>query len=139
MYTFELSDKFLSREEKAIFKNSLDYYHVDDGIWEVFTCLFKSRVKGTIPLLLKVYDDSKLCGACILIKCSKYGRSLFNNKFLSGIIDLAGIPFYLWIKFGCCMDMMSNPGFVRDPEKSNDIHFCYGAIFKNEQFSYNNL
>jgi hypothetical protein len=130
MYTFELSDKFLSKEETAIFKNFLDYYHTDDSIWEVFTCLFKSGVKGTIPLLLKVYEDSKLCGATILIKCSKYGQSLFNNKFLSGIIDLTGIPFYLWIKFGCCMDMMSNPGFVRDPEKSNDIHSAMALFLK---------
>jgi Acetyltransferase (GNAT) domain len=134
MYTFELSDKFLSREEKAIFKNYIDYYNVDEGIWEVFTCLFKSGVKGTFPLLLKVYDDSKFCGASILIKCSKYGRSLFSNKFLSGIIDLTGIPFYLWIKFGCCMDMMSNPGFVRDLEKSNDIHSAMVLFLKNNSF-----
>ena len=134
MYTFELSDKFLSKEEIAIFKNSLDYYHIDDGIWEVFTCLFKSRVKGTIPLLLKVHDDSKLCGACILIKCSKYGRSLFNNKVLSGIIDFTRIPFYLWIKFGCCMDMMSNPGFVKDPEKSNDVLSAIALFLKNNSF-----
>jgi hypothetical protein len=32
MYTFELSDKFLSGEEKTIFRSFLDYYHVDDGI-----------------------------------------------------------------------------------------------------------
>ena len=134
MYTFELSDKFLSKEEKAIFKNSLDYYHIDDGIWEVFTCLFKSRVKGTIPLLLKVYDDSKLCGACILIKCSKYGRSLFNNKVLSRIIDFTRIPFYLWIKFGCCMDMMSNPGFVMDPDKSNDVLSAMALFLKTNSF-----
>lgn len=134
MYSFKLSDKFLSGEEKAIFKNSLDYYHVDDKIWEVFTCLFKSRVKGTIPLLLKVYDDSKLCGACILIKCSKYGRSLFNNKFLSGIIDFTRIPFYLWIKFGCCMDMMSNPGFVADPEKSDEIISAMLRFLKKNSF-----
>lgn len=131
MYTFELSDKFLSREERAVFRNSLDYYHIDDGIWEVFTCLFKSRVKGTIPLLLKVLDDSNLCGACILIKCSRYGRSLFNNKVLSGIIDLTGIPFYLWIKFGCCMDMMSNPGFVKDPQKSDDVLSAIALFLKN--------
>ncbi|MGC1389702.1 MAG: hypothetical protein WA816_01570 [Bacteroidales bacterium] len=134
MYTFDLCDTFLSREEKAIFKHSLDYYHVDEGIWEVFNCLFKSGVKGTIPLLLKVYDDSKLCGAAILIKCSKYGRSLFNNKFLSGIIDLTRVPFYLWIKFGCCMDMMSNPGFVKDPEKSNDVLSAIALFLKTNSF-----
>ena len=134
MYTFELSDKFLSGEEKAIFRNSLYYYGVDEGIWEVFTCLFRSAVKGTIPLLLKVYDDSKLCGATILIKCSRYGRALFNNKLLSGLIDFTGIPFYLWIKFGCCMDMMSNPGFVRDPEKSNDLHSAMAVFLKASCF-----
>jgi hypothetical protein len=134
MYTFELSDTFFSKEEKAIFKHSLDYYHVDDGIWEVFNSLFKSGVKGTNPLLLKVFNDSKLCGAAILIKCSKYGRSLFNNKFLSGIIDFIRVPFYLWIKFGCCMDMMSNPGFVKDPEKSNDVISAIALFLKTNSF-----
>jgi hypothetical protein len=134
MYTFELTEKFLSGEEKAIFSDFLDYYHVDNGIWEVFTCLFKSGVKGTIPLLLKVYEDSEFCGATILIKCSRYGRSLFNNKIISGITDLAGIPFYLWIRFGCCMDMMSNPGFVRDHEKSNDIHSAIVQFLKTNSF-----
>ena len=131
MYTFDLSDKFLSGEEKEIFKNSLDYYHVDDGVWDVFTCLFRSGVKGTIPLLLKVYENSKLCGASVIIKCSRYGRSLFNNKLLSGIIDLTGIPCYLWIKVGCCMDMMSNPGFVSDPKKSDAIQSAMALFLKN--------
>jgi hypothetical protein len=134
MFTFKLGDKFLTKEEQAIFKNCLSYYHLDDGVWEVFACLFKSGVKGTIPLLLKVYENANLCGASILIKCSRYGRSQFDNKFLSGIIDFLGIPFYLWIKFGCCMDMMSNPGFVRDPEKSVEICNAMAQFLKTRNF-----
>jgi hypothetical protein len=130
MYKFELSDKFLSEEEKTVFKDYLEYSHVDDNIWAVFTCLFSAKTKRTIPLLLRVYEDSKLCGTAILIQCSKYGRSLFNNEFLSGIIDFIGIPFYLWIKFGCCMDMMSNPGFVTDPRKMDDIHTSMAMFLK---------
>jgi hypothetical protein len=134
MYTFEMTDKFLTNEEQQIFKNCLSYYHLDDGVWKVFTCLFKSGVRGTIPLLLKVYENANLCGACVLIKCSRYGRSQFDNKFLSGIIDLLGMPFYLWIKFGCCMDMMSNPGFVRDTEKAGEICAAMAHFLKTNYF-----
>lgn len=122
MYTFELTDRFLSEDERNIFGDFLEYQNLDKNIWEVFSCLFKSGVKNTEPLLLKVYKNSELCGATVFIKCAKYGDSLFNNKFLSRTINLFKIPFYLWIKFGCCMDMMSNPGFVKNPEQSAEIY-----------------
>jgi len=32
------------------------------------------------------------------------------------------------------MDMMSNPGFVRDPEKSNDIHSAMALFLKTNSF-----
>jgi len=112
MYKFELSDKYLSDEEKKVFMNFLYYYNVDECVWEVFNCLFRSGVKGTVAILLKVYEDSKLYGATIIIRCSNYVRSLFNTKFISGIFDFIRIQIYLWIRFNCCMDMMSNPRFV---------------------------
>jgi len=130
MYTFELTDRFLSEDERDIFGNFLEYQNLDKNIWEVFSCLFKSGVKNTEPLLLKVFKNSELCGATVLIKCSKYGNSLFNNKFLSRIINLFKIPFYLWIKFGCCMDMMSNPGFVKNPEQSAEIYSAMVMFMK---------
>ncbi len=131
MYTFELADRFLSDEEKAVFGPSLERYNIDRDIWEIFECLFRSGVKGTVPRLLRIYENSVLYGAIILIRCSRYGRSMFNNKLLSGIFDFIRIPFYLWIKFGCCMDMMSNPGFVRDPEKSDEIHSAAALFLKS--------
>lgn len=121
MYTFELSDKFLSKEEQKIFGDHLSYYGLDKGIWEVFSSLFKSGVKYTQPLLLRIFKDSELFGAIIITKCSKYGEALFDNKLLSGAINLLGIPYFQWIKFGCCMDMMSNPGFVKNPESSDEV------------------
>jgi Acetyltransferase (GNAT) domain len=130
MYTCELSNKFLSGSERDIFRDYLSFHNIDDNVWDVFDGLFMSGVKGTIPLLLKVYDDSGLCGAAIIIKCSRYGRSMYNNRILSGILDLIGIPFYLWIKFGCCMDMMSNPGFVKDPDKADEIHSAMAYFLK---------
>jgi Acetyltransferase (GNAT) domain len=121
MYTFELSDKYLSSEEIGLFEDCLNYYGLDNSIWEVFSCLFNSSVENTKPLVLKVFKDNSLFGVAIVIKCSRYGKSLFDNKLLSGLINIFNIPFYLWIKFGCCMDMMSNPGFVKDPEKSDEV------------------
>lgn len=130
MYTFELTDKFLSKEEKEVFRDYLDYYGIDYNVWEVFLCLFKSGVKNTKPLLLKVYKDSNLYGVSVIIKCNNYGKSLFNNRLLSGIINLIDIPFFLWIKFGCCMDMMSNPGFVKDPRDSDEVFSAMANYLK---------
>lgn len=121
MYRFELTDKFLSKQEQEVFHNYLIRIGLDNSIWQVFECLFKSSTKYTNPVLLKVYREEKLESAAIFVKCSKYGRTLFNNRFLAGIINTFQIPFYLWVRLGCCMDFLSNPGFVRDPEKTNEL------------------
>jgi hypothetical protein len=125
MFTFKLSEQFIPEKEREIFRDFLQFYGIDEGIWKIFECLFNAKTKGTIPLLLRVYENSDLAAAAVIIRCSKYGRSLYDNRLMAGFCDLLQIPFYLWIKFGCCMDMMSNPGFVRDPSKSNLI---YGTI-----------
>ncbi|MBN2863789.1 MAG: hypothetical protein JXN62_11535 [Bacteroidales bacterium] len=84
---------------------------------KIFECLFNAGTKGTVPLLLRVYTNSDHAGAAIILGCSKYGSSLYDNKMMAGFCDLLHILFYLWIKFGCCMYMMSHPDFVRDPAK----------------------
>ncbi|MEN8193935.1 MAG: GNAT family N-acetyltransferase [Bacteroidota bacterium] len=121
MYTFNLTENFLTADEQNIFNNYLLVSGLDPQIWKVFECLFNSRIKNTIPLVLRVYKDSELCGVSIVIKCRKYGKALFNNKFLAGAFNIFNVPFYMWLKFGCCMDMMSNTGFVRNPEEYNEI------------------
>ena len=121
MYTFELTDRYLSDKETEIFERYLKFHNLDNHIWDVFASLFNSGVKNTKPLLLKVFKDESFYGVAIIIECKRYGRSLYNNRLLSGLIDILNIKFYLWIKLGCCMDMMSNPGFVKDPEKSDEV------------------
>ena len=79
MYTFDLTEKFLSKEETAVFKDYLRQQGLDESIWEVFFCFFKSGTKNTRPLLLKAFKGDRLYGAIILAKCKGYGRSLFNN------------------------------------------------------------
>jgi len=125
MYTFELTEQFIPVKERAIFRDFLQFYGIDEGVWEIFDGLFNSKTKGTVPLLLRVYENSDFAGAAVILRCSRYGNSLYDNKLMADFCDLLHIPFYLWIKFGCCMDMMSNPGFVRNPAKSNLI---YSAI-----------
>jgi len=122
MYTFELSEQFLTNDEKLVFADYLDQSGLDENIWKIFGCLFESSKPGNTPLVLKAYNEEQLCGAAIIVKCSRYGRALFKNKMLAGIGNSIGLPFYLWIKFGCCMDMMSNPGFIKDPQQSKDIY-----------------
>ncbi len=134
MYTFEISDRYFSEEEKAVFRDFLEYSGIDEGVWDVFACLFKAKVRRTIPLLLRAYDHYELAGAAIIIKCSRYGRALYDLRLMARFLDFLAIPFYLWIKFGCCMDMMSNPGFVRDPEKSDVIHAAMARYLKSHSW-----
>ncbi|MBN2481342.1 MAG: GNAT family N-acetyltransferase [Bacteroidales bacterium] len=121
MFGFTLSDKFLSKDEQKVFEEHIKLINLDKGVWEVFACLFRSKVKNARPLLLRIFKRDELAGAIIITKCTGYGNALFSNKILSGFINLLKIPYYQWIKFGCCMDMMSNPGFVKNPEESNEI------------------
>jgi hypothetical protein len=121
-YTFKLTDKFLSGEEQLVFDDYLNFIGLDSSIWEVFASLFRSGVKNTQPIMLRIFSDAELCGAIVLTKCSGYGKALFDNKLLAGMMNLFSIPYYQWIKFGCCMDMMSNPGFVRSPELADEVY-----------------
>ena len=121
-YTFKITDKFLSGEEQLVFDEFLNFHGLDSSIWEVFASLFRSGVKNSQPIMLIVFSESELCGAIVLIRCSGYGKALFDNKLLSDMMNLFSIPYYQWIKFGCCMDMMSNPGFVRSPELADKVY-----------------
>lgn len=120
-YRFNLSDTFLDKSEQSVFKDHLISTGLDDSIWPVFESLFKSSTGRSKPLLLKVNSADQLVGAIILTRCNKYGKALFSNPILAWLIDLVRIPYYQWIKFGCCMDMMSNTGFVRDPNQYDEI------------------
>jgi hypothetical protein len=130
VYTFELSDRPLSHEEQAVFQSFLDHYHMDEGIWPVFDGLFRSATRYTTPLMLRAYDGSALCGAAVIVRCSRYGRALFRSRLMAGLVDAGRLPLHLWIRFGCCMDMMSNPGFARDPEKADDMAAAMAAFLK---------
>ena len=121
MYRFELTDRYLSRSEQDRFRDYLDFCSLDRNIWEVFASLFASSTSHTTPLVLRAYAGGDLVGAAIVIRCTRYGRALFDYGLLSRLIDFVRVPFYLWIKFGCCMDMMSNPGFVSDPAESSEV------------------
>jgi hypothetical protein len=120
-YQFEITDQYFTNEEKAIFASNLKTLGLEENIWAVFQCLFEVGLPDTKPVVLKVYSESSLEGAAILVKCRAYGKSLFDNAVVAKIIDWWRIPCFLWIKFGACMDMMSNPGFVRDPDKSGEV------------------
>jgi hypothetical protein len=121
MYTAQLSESFLTKEEQEVFQPCLAANGLEDNIWDVFSAMFEAGTKHSRPLILRISDRAGLQGACIILRCNKYGRALFGNPALAGLINLSKIPCYLWIRFGCCMDMISNPGFVRDPGKTGEI------------------
>ncbi len=126
-FSFSLSRDYLSKKEQGVFKNHLFHLQLDKSIWEVFNSLFQVRVTDSVPFVLRVFEKGKICGAAIYIRCTRYGKSLFNNKLLAGAVNLVNVPFYLWIKFGCCMDVMSNPGFVSDFNRADEIYYAMSA------------
>ncbi len=120
-YYSQLSEHFLTPEEQALFEDYLYNIGLNTQIWKVYECLFQASTKYTKPYLLKVYRQSDLVGCAILIRCTRYGKALFKNKLLARSMDFLGIPFYLWIRFGACMDMMSNQGFIKKGENSKEV------------------
>lgn len=118
MFTFDLSSRFLDSQETTVFEEFLALHSLDSSIWPVFETFFRATVPGTTPLVLRVHEARRLCGAAILVRCNRYGRSLFDNQVLAGLMNTIGLPVHLWVKFGCCMDMLSNPGFVADPAQA---------------------
>jgi hypothetical protein len=121
MYRGELTEHFLTDEEKNIFSDHLDLLGLEENVWDMFECMFESKTRHTYPLVLRLYKDEKLEGTCIIILCRKSGRSLFRNRLLAGVINIFRFQTHLWIRFGCCVDMMSNPGFVRDPGHHDEV------------------
>jgi len=135
MLTFELSERFLTTQETPAFDEYLARHEWDSSIWPVFRCFFEAAVPGTTPLVLRTWEDGTLCGAAIVVRCTHYGRSLFHGSGPARLVDAARMPNYLWIKFGCCMDMMSNPGFVRDPARAEEVHAAMAKHLKRYCFS----
>ena len=120
MLSFNLSERFLSGAEQKVFSNHVQTLGLDDNIWDVFSGMFDSSTRHTKPYVLRAFDGKMLVGA-IIIKCTKYGKALFNNKLFAGTLDRLNIPFYLWIRMECCMDTMSNPGFVSETDKVDEV------------------
>ena len=120
-YSWDLSDTFLSEDEKKLFDDYLEYHGLDRNIWPVFLHLFQATTKYTKPLVLRSYDNQGLAGAAIIIQCRKFGQALFSNPILNKLVDSLQIRCHLWIRFGCCMDMMSNPGFIREPQRADEV------------------
>lgn len=121
MYDFTLTGKFLSHQERQVFTDYLNVKGLEANIWNVFELLFESASPENTTLILRAFENQNLVGAALIVQCSKYGRALFSNKLLAGLINTFTVPFYQWIRFGCCMDMMSNPGFVKDPGKESEL------------------
>ena len=133
MYSFQLSNHFLTESEKAVFHRYLELNGLDATIWPVFSSLFQTGIKNSRPLMLRIFEQNDIAGAIILIHCKKYGKALFSNKLMAAVMDMANIQMLLWIKFGCCMDMMSNPGFVKEPAKKDKIFKAAVAYLKNNR------
>lgn len=133
MYSFQLSERFLTENEKESFNDCLMANGLDANIWPVFSSLFNTKVIDSRPLMLRIFAQDTLAGAIILIHCKKYGKAMFNNKLMAAVMDFADIDMLLWIKFGCCMDMMSNPGFVKETAKKDEIFNAAANYLKNNK------
>lgn len=132
MFTFDLSEKYLTDQETDIFRDCLEQNELEENVWPVFDAMFQSATKRTTPLLLRVYENGELCGLTVVIKCTKYGKAMFKNLLMAALFNGLGIPLLLWIKIGCCMDMMSCPGLVRDPSRSHEIHAAIARFLETQ-------
>jgi hypothetical protein len=132
MFTFDLSETYLTDQEIDLFHDCLAENELEQNVWRVFDALFQSATKHTKPLLLKVYESDVLCGLTVIIECTKYGKAMFKNRLMAAFFDGLGIPLLLWVKIGCCMDMLSCPGLVRDPSRTNEIHAAMARFLESQ-------
>ena len=108
---FTLTNQFFEEYEQLAFLPYLVELGLDERIWSIFRILWKCNDCYNRPIILRAYEDESLVGAIILLKCQNYGRSLFRNSMLWRGTDILRIPVYLWLRLGCGMDLISNPGF----------------------------
>jgi len=111
MFSYDISNKELSKEETALFNDYLQNNNIESNIWEVFHCFLKSGTKTTVPLVMRVFDNGQLEGVVFFVKCKKYGKALFNNRLLAKLLDVMAMPCYVWIRSGLCAEVLANPGF----------------------------
>jgi len=121
VFTFQLTDEMLSDSEIALFSGYLDICGVDNAVWDVYRFLPRIRSESTRPLILRAYRDSHLAGAAMLLKCRRYGGSLFENAVARRILDWAALPCHVWIRSGFCAETVANPGFVANGENAQAV------------------
>lgn len=129
-YTFDLSERFLSDEEISVFNSYLISKNLETNIWIIYRNFFESKSKLTKALILRAYKEDQFCGAAIILRCKAYSWSLFDSPILCKLLDFSQIPLYLWIRLGYCMDIASNPGFVKEPEEADLIFRSMGEFLR---------
>jgi hypothetical protein len=130
MLAFDLSDTPLQPQEQELFRPWLDQLGLDEAVWPVFDRLFASATPHTRPQVLRARDGGRLRAAAILVRCGRYGQALFARPSLVTLLDLLAPPLHLWFRYGCGMDMMSNPGFFADPDEADDLVGAMAAWLK---------
>jgi len=116
MLTFQLSGEALSERESERFSAWLDRCGADSSVWEVYGCLPGLRSDATQPLVLRVYRDSLLAGASLVLRCRRYGGTLFATPLLRRSVDGFGWSGFIWIRTGFCAETIANPGFAASGE-----------------------
>ena len=131
IFTFDLIETYLTDQEIDSFRDCLAENELEENVWRIFGALFQSATKYTKPLLLKVYENGELFGLTVILKCTKYGKALFKNRLMATLFNGLGMPLLLWVKIGCCMDMLSCPGLVRDPSRTHEVHAAMARFLES--------
>jgi hypothetical protein len=111
--TFTISGDPITPDEQAVFDADLDELNVDHGIWDVFNTVLETGTDYSKPYVLRGYDGSRLAGLAIVYECRKTGETLFDPP-MSTLMNLPGMPSFVWIRYGITVDQCANPGFVAE-------------------------
>lgn len=112
-WNFRLSRDPVTTQEQARFATDLKRLNLSDGVWDVFNTTLQSKTKHSRPLALRAYDNGSLAGLALIYECRKTGECFFDPP-VSTMMDMPGLPMFVWLRYGTTVDHFTNPGFVAE-------------------------
>lgn len=112
-WKFRLGREPATAQEQTRFTADLARLDLGEGIWNVFNATLQTRTKHSRPLALRAYHNGSLIGLALIYECRKTGECFFDPP-VSTMMDMPGIPMFVWLRYGTTVDHFTNPGFVAE-------------------------
>jgi hypothetical protein len=127
-WTFDIGQSPIGVDEQAVFAADLEHLGLDEGVWDILNGSLHVYSAASRPMVVRAYDGSSLIGLAVFIECKKAGLSFFDPP-LSTLMDLPGMPMFVWIRYGTAVDQCANPGFVAEGvDRSNFVAATIRAL-----------